>query len=385
MSETISQSQPIPLQNEYKFKLRKRERVSFSTVTPKIEKKLKKKSNNAKKKQKKNGRKCTEKLNFIPFVEASENCTTSETLSSDFFQELTGLDFSCGWLTNKGDRKENQDIYIVTTIKDLQHKQQKIPLWGILDGHGALGAEASKDSAKLFQQLVEHNLDLRMKQIDTQIKMKSIFDAVNSSLLNSAKLNKQEYGTTAVVATLIMEDSIPYLVVGNVGDSRAILIRKIGKKNTIIPLSSDHKLEREDEHQRILCGSGKIIIGSSGSYRVIPDPEHFTIELIVQENLGLNMTRALGHIILRNYGVIADPEFLSVKLNVGDILIIASDGLWEFMNNKEVVDFVSKYKDAQLACRDLCKQVQKICKKRNVKSDNVTILIVMFSCWQSSK
>ncbi len=45
------------------------------------------------------------------------------------------------------------------------------------------------------------------------------------------------------------------------------------------------------------------------------------------------------------YGVSAEPEFQSVELRAGDRIVIASDGLWDVMENDEV-SLLSSYRSS---------------------------------------
>jgi protein phosphatase 2C len=52
----------------------------------------------------------------------------------------------------------------------------------------------------------------------------------------------------------------------------------------------------------------------------------------------LAVSRAIGDHCLRPY-VIPEPELLMVERTPDDeVLVLASDGLWDVMNNQEVVD-----------------------------------------------
>lgn len=52
---------------------------------------------------------------------------------------------------------------------------------------------------------------------------------------------------------------------------------------------------------------------------------------------GLAMSRSLGDYVAQSVGVIPDPEILEYEITPDDLfLVIASDGVWEFMPNEEV-------------------------------------------------
>lgn len=56
-----------------------------------------------------------------------------------------------------------------------------------------------------------------------------------------------------------------------------------------------------------------------------------------KEGPGLAMTRSLGDKAGREIGVIADPDIYEIILKEDDrFIIIASDGVWEFLSNADV-------------------------------------------------
>ncbi|KAK9275032.1 hypothetical protein L1049_022290 [Liquidambar formosana] len=120
-------------------------------------------------------------------------------------------------------------------------------------------------------------------------------------------------GSTAVVAIICPT----HIIVANCGDSRAVLCR--GK--VPVPLSVDHKPNREDEYARIEAAGGKVI--QWNGFRVCGV---------------LAMSRAIGDRYLKPC-VIPDPEVMFVPREKEDeCLILASDGLWDVMTNEEVCD-----------------------------------------------
>jgi serine/threonine protein phosphatase PrpC len=62
------------------------------------------------------------------------------------------------------------------------------------------------------------------------------------------------------------------------------------------------------------------------------------------------MARSLGDHVCSRVGVIATPEVKSFETTADDALIvIASDGVWEFLENEEVIAIVSQHSTAQQA------------------------------------
>ena len=52
---------------------------------------------------------------------------------------------------------------------------------------------------------------------------------------------------------------------------------------------------------------------------------------------GLAMSRSLGDYVAQSVGVIPDPEINIYDISVDDrFLIIASDGVWEFLSNERI-------------------------------------------------
>lgn len=52
--------------------------------------------------------------------------------------------------------------------------------------------------------------------------------------------------------------------------------------------------------------------------------------------------RSLGDVVAHSAGVTSEPEFTTFQLDptVDKFLVVASDGLWEFVENQETVDIV---------------------------------------------
>jgi serine/threonine protein phosphatase PrpC len=59
---------------------------------------------------------------------------------------------------------------------------------------------------------------------------------------------------------------------------------------------------------------------------------------------GLAMSRSIGDVTAKKVGVISDPEIIEYTIT-GDckFVVIATDGVWEFLTNKKVCEVVYPY------------------------------------------
>lgn len=165
-------------------------------------------------------------------------------------------------------------------------------------------------------------------------------------------------GSTAVVALV---GGTKYCI-ANCGDSRAVLYRG-GKA---MQLTDDHKPEREDEAERVEKAGGQVLYWNG--HRVMGV---------------LAMSRAIGDHMLRPY-VIPEPEVTIVSRHAEDeLLLLASDGLWDVMNNQEASSLAARcLKRAQergasrkAAARIAASVLTRAAMDRGSK-DNITVVIV---------
>ncbi|ONK80891.1 uncharacterized protein A4U43_C01F22900 [Asparagus officinalis] len=141
--------------------------------------------------------------------------------------------------------------------------------------------------------------------------------ANHGSDVPSEPIAPETVGSTAVVALI----SSSHIVVANCGDSRAVLYR--GKQ--CIPLSDDHKPNRDDEYERIEAAGGKVI--QWNGFRV------FGV---------LAMSRSIGDRYLKPW-IIPEPEVtITPRAKEDECIVLASDGLWDVMSNEEVCDVARK-------------------------------------------
>lgn len=245
--------------------------------------------------------------------------------------------------------------------------------FGVYDGHG--GAKAAEFCADQLHVNLKNAIDsmwLGMPMLDAAdpecVKrisqcLRDAFVCTDYQYLNGP--HRHEGGTTACVAVLINGT----VVVGNVGDSRAVLCRG----GTAIPLSHDHTPARHDEVIRIQNAGGQVIAGD-----VVVGGEEFSL------------TRAIGNSMVKvppghcfqdmsaPQVVTSEPEVSITELADDDtFLVIASDGLWDRMTNDDVVCFVDQrlreHSDPRLAANQLAHHAM-----INLRScDNVSVIIIV--------
>ncbi|TXG53079.1 hypothetical protein EZV62_022248 [Acer yangbiense] len=256
-----------------------------------------------------------------------------------FFTGSRTTKFSYGYSSFKGKRASMEDFY-ETRISEVDG--QMVAFFGVFDGHGgSRTAEYLKNN--LFKNLSTHPDFIK----DTKTAIVEAFRQTDEAYLNEEKGQQKNAGSTASTAVLLGNR----LLVANVGDSRVVACRA----GSAIPLSIDHKPDRDDERQRIE-GAGGFIIWA-GTWRV---------------GGVLAISRAFGDKLLKPY-IVAEPEIQEEEIGGVDFLIIASDGLWNVISNKDAVTIAQEETDAEAASRKLIKEAY-----ARGSSDNITCVVVRF-------
>ncbi|CAI5746451.1 unnamed protein product [Peronospora destructor] len=137
-------------------------------------------------------------------------------------------------------------------------------------------------------------------------------------------------------------------------------------------MSTDHKPDRPDEKARIVASGGRVFAveyddGIDGPPRVWLG--HMDVP-------GLAMSRSLGDAVAHTAGVVSEPEFTSRWLDKSDrCLIVATDGLWEFMSNEECMEIAMGQRDPKVAVDLLIKEANRRWMKEEQVSDDITITV----------
>ncbi|KAJ8556043.1 hypothetical protein K7X08_022801 [Anisodus acutangulus] len=151
-------------------------------------------------------------------------------------------------------------------------------------------------------------------------------------------------GSTAV--TLIMQGQD--IFVGNVGDSRAVLATR-DKDNSLmaVQLTVDLKPNLPREAARIQKCKGRV-------FALQDEPEVARVWLPNCDSPGLAMARAFGDFCLKDFGLISVPDVYYHRITERDeFVLLATDGVWDVLSNKESVDIVASAPSRATAGRAL--------------------------------
>lgn len=100
------------------------------------------------------------------------------------------------------------------------------------------------------------------------------------------------------------------------------------------------------------------------------------------------MSRSLGDVVAHSAGVISTPECFQKTLSSKDkVMVLASDGLWEFLSNEDVIGIISSYRNngdlsldqaAQQSVDELCRISKQKWLQEEQVVDDTTIIVVFF-------
>lgn len=242
-------------------------------------------------------------------------------------------------------------------------------LFAAYDGHGQGGELVSQFALYEIQRRLEKHKDF---YDDIEKAFKEIFINVDSDLVKEPLIEPLYAGTTACV--VLVRDT--KMTISNAGDSRAVLARRTNNNNTwkAIDLSQDQNPDVPEEQERI---------EKSGGF-VSPPPEPGLSARVWLDNsysqIGLAMARSIGDHAVASVGVIAEPVVTYHDIQEDDdFLILATDGVWEFIDSDEAVRIVGEHLEggATKACQALIEAAaSKWHEEEGNYRDDITALVV---------
>lgn len=233
--------------------------------------------------------------------------------------------------TNTGLMRDNNEDNLIVEESD------RFNLYAVADGMGGhkAGEVASSIAIDTIREIFKKDSQVEGFKVPAFI-IKSI-EAANEKIRKEA-LSKDEcsgMGTTITMAIVDMSLNIAYI--GNVGDSRAYII----KNDEINQITEDHTYVHE------LLKDGKI---------TIEEAKHHPKRNVI--------TRAVGS---EEY---VHADIFEVELFDNDVILLCTDGLTTHLTDDKILQTIKEY-----GCSESVQRLIKIAND-NGGTDNITIIIV---------
>ena len=261
--------------------------------------------------------------------------------------------------------KINQDSFF---IKEKFLDNENNYFLGVCDGHGEKG--------QIISQYVSEKLPEYINNINSESIINE-FKKINKEIYDNNNIESDISGTT-VSSLILISNKILSI---NLGDSRSCIFKKENDRYSYKYLTRDHKPTEKDERIRIINNNGRIKQCYDEQLKKFIGPER--IWLKNEDTPGLAMTRSIGDKIAHNVGVIEEPEFKYYEYDGKEkFIIIATDGIWEYLNGDDCIKIVKKFYEEELpieeACYALVKESFDKWKRKEVVIDDITATIIFF-------
>jgi serine/threonine protein phosphatase PrpC len=231
-----------------------------------------------------------------------------------------------------GDKTPNQDNFSITTFNN------GWTLACAFDGHGPFGHIVSTRTVQTvpYFMVTAGGFEGEVEESAFEAALIMAFETAQKDIVAHSLENAwdaQASGSTAVAA--LWKGNKIYTA--NAGDSRCVVGTEDVRKVTFE--TEDHKPTTEGEKKRIEASGGEV------RSQVYPDGwVNHRIFIKGEDYPGLCMARTLGDLSVKNCGVIATPEVASTTVDFSKkpFFVLASDGVWEFLDSPFVIKAVAK-------------------------------------------
>ncbi|MBA0749599.1 hypothetical protein Gogos_003503, partial [Gossypium gossypioides] len=277
--------------------------------------------------------------------------------------------------------RENQDSFCIKTQIQCN---PNVHVFGVFVGQ--YGAQCSNFVNDKLVEILSSDSTL----LDDPLKSYTSAFLAKNFELHDSEIDDTMSGTTAITV-LVVGDT---LYLANDGDSRAVIAVKNGDQILAEDLSMDQTSFRKDEYERVkLCGARVLSIDQVEGFKD-PNIQNWGEEeneggdpprLWIPNEMypGTAFTRSVGDSTAEKIGVIADPEISVVKLTPNHLFfVVASDGVFEFLTSRTVVNMVAAYTDPRDACAAIAGESYTLWLENEDRTDDITIIIIqMKALW----
>lgn len=220
------------------------------------------------------------------------------------------------------DPTPNQDNFFI-------HHVGAVTMYGICDGHGPFGHLVS---FRLVQTLPFFLSNSPHFGKDWEQALKQAFQEAQDDLKAFCELHGVNIEASgAAGSVLVLEDQTIHCA--HIGDARIMLGSWNRRDSRMIHCTKDHKPDLPEEKARLHAAGSEVREIDPGNHRIYLPGSSFP---------GLTMSRAFGDTACA--GVSVEPEYHQFLMQPTDqwYAIVASDGIWEFMDGEEACNLSSK-------------------------------------------
>ena len=253
------------------------------------------------------------------------------------------IDYYCKEEQNANNNDTMEDF---TLIKHpfFSKGNNNLSLFAVFDGHGGLQiAEFLKNNySQHLLKTINKEYTLRFREI-----LKNSIETIDKNLENLKVSEK--CGSTGTF--IIVNNNNIYCA--NVGDSKCYYIND----KEAIQLTEDHNCKNEKEVE-LLKSKGAIIFRQ----RVYGS---------------LSLTRSFGDLEFKQYGVTAIPYITKINADKNNVkyIIIASDGIWDAVNDKDLFKISKELKGG--TSEEFCNNLVNYALEKG-SNDNISCIVIRF-------
>jgi protein phosphatase len=160
----------------------------------------------------------------------------------------------------------------------------------------------------------------------------------NEAIHDAAQRSAELTGMGSTIVAVSVESNGHRYSIGNVGDSRAYLIRN----GAIQQLTSDHSLVMEQVRRGLIT---------------MEEAEHSKLQNVIVRALGTEES--------------VEPDLQDREFAAEDVLLLCSDGLSRYVKDGEILDVLSRATSLEKACEELVESA-----KAGNSDDNITCLLL---------
>eukprot|EP01066_Platyproteum_vivax_P002183 Platyproteum_vivax@DN12673_c0_g1_i5.p2 len=276
-------------------------------------------------------------------------------------------------------------------------------LYCVFDGHGELGECASTLACETIRAAARQKVKSLGLWIDGDGAVQGIpdvedmalwFHSAFSEAVNEMANDPSLYATSGSSASVALHLGNEVFL-AHCGDSRVAIAEWTKQPSTQVPcwkiseLTRDHRPHHPDEAGRLSAAGGLVQVTRT----VLPSGKSLVVSRLghpVTGLPGIAMSRSLGDLYARQFGLISDPEVTQFTLHsrarrwpprtqeFSKVLLMASDGLWDFNSPVDLLHQTLQCSPSK--AHETCESLALVARSRRIEQcpflDDTSMLLV---------